>query len=313
MKILKIMMMIAVTLMGGTAITSCHHEEDTDALINPSNTASESQNGVQEEHSDNSTQVLDSINGIKVQIETLSKDIENTKGEFSDLSNRLDETKGSTNLSILIAWITAALALIAAVVAILKLYAIQKQADLTIDEIDVLRRKVSTFEQNLNSASSQKRPAYHGAREEYDSLNSRVADVERYVYNLTQYLNQQQQNTAQNTGQTGSRGRETEQTGYFGLPVKKSPTQAYFKEISDVTDHNTWFTVTVVNGIAKFKPVHDPKNISDMRSVDEIKPALEIRGEIPTHPTHMKVIKPGEAKKEGDRWFITQKAIIELS
>lgn len=302
---------MVVLIIGGMAMTGC---EDSNATNNPesvtTNGQPESQTGEKPLDSSEKKQVLDSINVLVSQIESLSKSQEANANNLDEVKKEISDLKGSSHLYDLISWVIAAISLLVAIIALIRLSSIQKRAN----DIGEIGQRVYSLEQKTNTVPVRTKTTSSGlSNSEYTSLTSRIYKIERQLERMNQGSAYEPQNAVMSNPVTEiRRSSVNEQSGYFGLPTQMSLTEAYFKRLSDIRESDSRFTVEVRNERAEFRPLEGTQYLNDLKSNDSIKMALDIQGCAPSEATQMKVILPGEAKKDGDRWIITKKATIAL-
>ena len=315
MKTLRTFIIMVVLIIGGMAMTGC---EDSNATNNPesvtTNGQSESQTGEKPLDSSEKKQVLDSINVLVSQIESLSKSQEANANNLVEVKKEISDLKGSSHLYDLISWVIAAIALLVAIIALIRLSSIQKRANRHRKDIGEIEQRVYSLEQKTNTVPVRTKTTSSGlSNSEYTSLTSRIYKIERQLERMNQGSAYEPQNAVMSSPVTEIRRPSVnEQSGYFGLSTQMSLTEAYFKRLSDIRESDSRFTVEVRNNRAEFRPLEGTQYLNDLKSNDSIKMALDFQGCAPSEATQMKVILPGEAKKDGDRWIITKKATIAL-
>lgn len=291
--------------------------EDSNAASNDqqttSNTQSESQSDVKHLDSNEKKQVLDSINVLVSQIEELSNSQETNTHKLDGITKEISNLKGPSHLYDLISWVIAAIALLVAVISLIKLNSVQKRANRHRKDINELEYRINSLEQKPNAVPVRSKTASSGLNNsEYTTLTSRIYKIERQLEKMNQSPIQEPQHVVQSALVSPENRFVNDQSGYFGLPTQMSLTEAYFKRLSDIRESDSRFTVVVRNDKAEFRPLEGTQYLNDLKSNDSIKMALDIDGCAPSEATQMKVILPGEAKKDGDRWIITKKATIAL-
>lgn len=314
MKTLRIFITMAVLIIGGMAMTGC---EDSNATNNPqtvtTNGQPESQAGEKPLDSSEKKQVLDSINVLVSQIETLSKSQETNTNKLDEVTKEMSDLKGSSHLYDLISWVIAAITLLVALISLMKLNSVQRRATRHRKDIGELEHRINTLEQKTNTVPVRNKTANSGlSNSEYTTLSSRIYKIERQLERMNQSPIQEPQHIVPSNPVSYEKHIVNNQSGYFGLPTQMSLTEAYFKRLSDIRESDSRFTVEVRNDRAEFRPLEGTQYLNDLKSNDSIKMALDFQGCAPSEATQMKVILPGEAKKDGDRWIITKKATIAL-
>ncbi len=311
MKTFRTIILVSTLLIGGMAFTGCEDNNVSNSqLATPTPKQSESQAEASPMDSSEKNQVLDSINALGLQIEKLTNEQENITSNLKTVSKEVSELKGSSHLFDLISWIVAAVALLVALITLIKLSSIQKRADPHRNDLMKLGQRISLLEQNPTQAKS----TYSGiSSNEYSSLISRISFIERQIDKMNQSQIAVPQNVVQNRPISDVlKDSTSEQNGYFGLPTQMSLTEAYFKKLSDIRESDSRFTVSVKDTKAEFRPLEGTQYLNDLKSNDAIKMALEIHGCAPSEANQMKVLMLGEAKKTDGRWIIIKKASIYL-
>lgn len=314
MKTLRTFIIMVVLIIGGMAMTGC---EDSNASNNPqtvtSNGQSESQAGEKPFDSSEKKQVLDSINVLVSQIEALSKSQVTNTNKLDEVTKEMSDLKGPSPLYDLISWVIAAIALLVALISLTKLNSVQRRATRHRKDIGELEHRINTLEKKTNTVPVRNKTANSGlSNSEYTSLSSRIYKIERQLERMNQSHIQEPQHEVPSNPVSYEQHLVNVQYGYFGLPTQMSLTEAYFKRLSDNRESDSRFTVEVRNDKAEFRPLEGTQYLNDLKSNDSIKMALDIQGCAPSEATQMKVILPGEAKKDGDRWIITKKTTIAL-
>lgn len=310
MKILRTII-IPTLFWGCMVFTGCEESNTSNSLQEHTVPQSE----VKSMDSKEKKQVMDSISVLTSQIEILSTRQESNTKNLNKVSKEVSDLKGASNLFDLISWVMAAIALLATIIALIKLNSIQKRSNKHRNEIGELERRISFLEQKNVSAPARTRSGYSEiSSSDYASLVSRINYIERQIDKFGQNSTQVHQNAVSTPPVLTPEIHQSnsDRLGYFGLPSQISLTEAYFKRLSDTRDSDSLFNVIVRDTKAEFTPIEGTQYLNEIKSNDDIKMALDIQGCAPSEATQMKVILPGEAKKDGNRWKITKKATIVL-
>ena len=165
-------MFMAILFIGGMSLTGC---EDSNASNNQQSTTNEQLTSTAGEKcmdSNEKQQVLDSISVLVSQIGTLS---ETNNNKLNAISKEIEDLKGASHLFDLISWIIAAIALLVAISAIIKLNSVQKRGDRHRNELGILEQRISILEQKTASSPIRAKSSYSGIiNSEYTSLASRI-------------------------------------------------------------------------------------------------------------------------------------------
>lgn len=299
-------------LVGGLILAGCDDDNKTgyvNSSVQPENTNEEGE-GIELEEN---MHVLDSINVLTSRLDTLGEAQRDNAQNIANIDKELSELKGASHLIDLISWIVAAIAVVLAVVSLVKLGSINGRANRHRKAIEEISSRIYILEQKSADIPARTKATYSGLNNsEYNILASRISKIERQLDKLSQDNTTAPQNVVQPRHLPNVQRFNNEQTGYFSLPAQMSLTEAYFKRLSDTRDSDSRFTVVVRDNNAEFKPIEGTQYLNEIKSNDAIKMALEIQGCLPTEANLMKVLMPGEAKKMDGRWVITKKATIYL-
>ena len=101
------------------------------------------------------------------------------------------------------------------------------------------------------------------------------------------------------------------QRGYFGQPTQAD--RGYFKSFLTTRDSEARFSAEEKNNVANFEPLLNSRaELETLLRTGAAKLAVDFEGCSLQEANQAKVIKPGVAKFEGNRWYITQKALVAL-
>lgn len=319
MKTLRNYIIIAVFIIGGMAMSGCEESDASNSqqVVN-TNEHSNSQAGEKSMDSKEKKDVLDSLNNVNNRVDELFAIIETQKSVIGKNQSNIDDIKKTSSISTLVSWTLAIISIILAILALIKAKSSNARAGRHREEIEKIKQSLMDLERNIaNSARTKNTSISTLSSRDYSDLSFRISKLERLY-------TQMQSSSTSTTEITGGRNYIPNQPnipsqpqipiqhGYFGLPTQMSLTEAYFKRLSDVRDSDSRFTVEVRNDKAEFRPLEGTQYLNDLKSNDAIKMALEFEGCAPSEATQMKVILPGVAQKDGDRWIITKKATIGL-
>ncbi len=328
MNTLKNLIIILSLFLGGVTITSCSDEDEYAAaaaaasdnnfpvsqpVIAPKDSTTQKQENTptQKQMQDS---ILNSISKLDTQVSGLLTEEKEVKDTIDQTQQEIKELKDSSNLKILIAWVIAVISLLTAIIALMSNNTLTKRVNRLRNDYNNLDQQVKLLNNQIAAAanSSRSRSSYAPANSnEYNNLSARISQLERQLNNPNLKNSTQQKQVVNNPNQASAPATPV-RTGYFELPTKKSETEGYFRRLLDTRDSDSRFSVEVRDNIADFKLLEGSLYFNDLRSSDAIKMAIELEGCAPSEATRMTTKRPGVAKKDGDRWDITQKAIIVL-
>ena len=247
--------------------------------------------------------VLDSINRINDQLVELNRKVSQQEGTIKD----------NTRISVIVILVTLVIAIVSLIIAILafvKVKGVIARSGRHRKEIEELKRSLSESEARYTNVARNRGSSDLRMRTgEYSDLSSRISKIEHQIELLTH----SNESNRECDGLIGTHQvSSNERHGFFGLPSKRSETEAYFKHLDECRNSDTRFQVNVRNGQAEFSLLEGAQYLNEIKSNDTIQMALDLHGCTRYEATHMKVLSPGEAKSVGDRWEITKKVKIEL-
>lgn len=312
----RIVIVTVILIIGGATVTSCDSgtaSHGMDARNAQPVVDSLSGGDTLREQS----QLLDSINALLVQIKELRETEGAHAAKLDNLSNEVGNIKGSSNVGALFCGAGVVISVLLSIIAFAKVKALKKRANRHRYDINQLDQELKNISANsVTSSGRVKSTSPTISRSEYSSLTSRIDELERQLNkDAIKHDPIMSSKAAVDDRKADAEALTSNHatTGFFGLPIQMSLTDAYFKRLSDNRETGSRFSAVVRNSGAEFKPLEGQQYLNDLRSNDAIKMALDIQGCAPSEATQMAVIMPGVAKKDGDRWIITKKATIVLS
>lgn len=193
----------------------------------------------------------------------------------------------------------AAVAVILALICLIRTINISKRIDRHRREIDELRHdKQSVSPTMVNNPSIPS---------DYNTLKKRVSDLENKLNKLLTTPNERpdvDREAPKPVVQTSTK------SGYFGTPINAS--EPYFKRLLNTRDSEARFTTEISGKRATYKPIELSSYIGTFVSTDAMRAAIEFSGCNPSEATSMTVVTPGTAEQRNDKWIITKKASIKL-
>lgn len=106
----------------------------------------------------------------------------------------------------------------------------------------------------------------------------------------------------------GLPGKKSE-TGYFGFPVPVS--NPYFQKLMTRKDGDALFSAQIDGKKATFAPIDSRQTFGTLVSNNTLRAAIDFSGDA-KNATTMTLEKSGEAELRGDYWYITKKAKVQL-
>lgn len=304
-------LLVLFVFIGGLLLTSC---EDEAAANNPNNRSiSESQETTtlttQGEVVSASSIYLAELDSMKHNIENLKKQIgesSNRADKYEDEIKNLKEQESSNKLYLLISIVLGIISLVIAIVALAKASKFNKRLDKHGNDIYNLKQ----------SADSRFAPTpRQNGSDDYYQLKSKLRILEDEVKAL-----KRAQNTSEEYRVSPYIPKPTPtpvsvvetQRGYFGQPTQAD--RGYFKSFLTTRDSEARFSAEEKNNVANFEPLLNSRaELETLLHTEATKLAVEFNGCSLQDANQAKVIKPGVAKFEGNRWYITQKALVALT
>lgn len=311
MKAFNIITVVLALFIGGLLLTSC---EDEAAANNPNNTSiSESQEpttpSTQGEVVSASSINLAELDSMKNNIEKLEKQIgesSNRADKYENDIKNLKEQESSNKMYLYISLILAIISIVIAIVALVKASKFNKRLDKHGNDIYNLK-------QSTDSRFAPT-PRQNGS-DDYYQLKSRLRILEDEVKALKRTKNAFDDNRVSpytpKPTPTPVPVVET-QKGYFGQPTQAD--RGYFRSFLTARDSEARFSAEEKNNVANFEPLLNSRaELETLLHTDAAKLAVDFQGCSLQEANQATVIKPGVAKFEGNRWYITQKALVALT
>lgn len=311
MKGFNIITVVLALFVGGLLLTSC---EDEAAANNPNNTSISESQGTTTPPTQGEVVSASSIN--LAELDSMKNNIENLNKQIGESSNRADkyedeiknrkEQDSSNKLCLLISLVLGIISLVIAIVALAKASKFNKRLDKHGNDIYNLKQ----------SADSRFAPApRQNGSDDFYQLKSRLRILEDEVKALKRTKNALDDNRVSpytpKPTPTPVPVEET-QKGYFGQPTQAD--RGYFRSFLTARDSEARFSAEEKNNVANFEPLLNTRaELETLLHTDAAKLAVDFEGCSLQEANQAKVIKPGVAKFEGNRWYITQKALVALT
>lgn len=311
MKAFNIITVVLALFIGGLLLTSC---EDEAAANNPTNTSiSESQ-----ETTTPTTQgkVVSASSINLVELDSMKNNIENLEKQVRESADCIDkyendiknlkEQESSNKMYLYISLILAIISIVIAIVALAKASKFNKRLDKHGNDIYNLK-------QSTDSRFAPT-PRQNGS-DDYYQLKSRLRILEDEVKALKRTKNAFDDNRVSpyipKPTPTPVPVVET-QKGYFGQPTQAD--RGYFRSFLTARDSEARFSAEEKNNVANFEPLLNSRaELETLLHTDAAKLAVDFQGCSLQEANQATVKKPGVAKFEGNRWYITQKALVALT
>lgn len=309
MKAFNIITVVLALFIGGLLLTSC---EDEAAANNPNNSSiSESEETTtpttQGEVISASSINLAELDSMKNNIENLEKQIGESSNRADKYENEIKNLKEQESSNTMYLYISLILAIISIVVAILVL----AKASKFNTRLDKHGNDIYNLKQSADSRFAPM-PRQNGS-DDYCQLKSRLRILEDEVKALKRTKNVFADNRVSpyTPKPTPVPVVET-QKGYFGQPTQAD--RGYFRSFLTARDSEARFSAEEKNNVANFEPLLNSRaELETLLHTDASKLAVDFEGCSLQEANQATVIKPGIAKFEGNRWYITQKALVALT
>ena len=310
---LKSIILIVTLFIGMISISGCKNESQSngegnnnpnssniESMMDPDTLSATKQNKI----------IWDSIANFDNRLKKLHLVISQQKASIEKNHSTIESLKRNSFLSILLAWIIAAVSIFTAVFALIKAKRALKLANKYHHNIEEFNDSLSRSENRVTDALRNNNTTLSRMSNlEYNMLSSRITKIEQQLNCPQKQVEPQQPPKSSDFPRSP---HPKKQTGYFGLPKKMSETEAYFRDLIGSRDSEARFEVIVTGETAEFRPLDGQRYLNDMQSNDTIKMALDIQGCPLSEASRMTVITPGNAKLTGGRWVITRNASIKL-
>lgn len=313
MKAFNIRTVVVTLFVGGLLLTSC--EDEAAPKNQDSSTPYNQETVTSTTRGEDAT--VSPIN--TAELDSMIHNIENLKKQVGECSNRVDkfeneiknlkEQESSNKLYLFISLILGIISIVIAIVALAKASKFNKRLDKHGNDIYNLKQ----------SSDSRFAPApRQNGSDDYYQMKSRLRVLEDEVKAL-----KRTKNTFDDSRVSPYTPKPTPtpipvvetQKGYFGQPTQAD--RGYFKSFLTTRDSEARFSAEEKNNVANFEPLLNTRaELVTLLRTDAAKLAVDFEcceGCSLQEANQAKVIKPGVAKFEGNRWYITQKALVALT
>ena len=245
-----------------------------------------------------SMQYLNAKNGQKSQLHQNTVDNEKTKTKIKEVQN--------LKFWIWFALSIGSLSFLFSIISLSRYASLNRRVEELCDKISYLKQKIENFPHYLQSTLKNSVPA------DYEKLKQRINELEKdkllnsnIVSNRPSVVSQNERkiNPTTSINQT--------KKGYFGNPIKE--TDPYFEYILSNKDSDARFCVKYDNLKAFFSPLEGSKYLGALTTSDNLRLAVEFTGCDPQNAVEMRTTCPGEAEFRNGNWYITKRAIVNLS
>lgn len=309
MKVFNIRTVVIALFAGGLLLASCEDEaapnnQNYPVVSDNHETTTSTAKGEDVTIEPTNTFELDSM---KHNIENLKKQIGDSSiraDKYEDEIKNLKEQESSNRLCLFISLVLGIISLVIAIVALAEASKFNKRLDKHGNDIYNLKQSADS---RFASASRQ------NGSDDYYQLKSRLRILEDEVKALKRTKNAFDDNRVSpyTPKPTPVPVVET-QKGYFGQPTQAD--RGYFRSFLAARDSEARFLAEKKNNIANFEPLLNSRaELETLLHTDAAKLAVDFEGCSLQEANQATVSKPGVAKFEGNRWYITQKALVALT
>lgn len=280
-----------MSLLVGLSLGSC--DKELPPLDNPAPT----ENGIDSTVTDINKAVIDTLSILKSKIETVSADSQQAIGEVENMQISISQQQSK------IKWLWVAIVCIGVLILVLFCICVH-----IYDREKRLRIEIRESKKDLKSRSSTpiSRP---------NALHTDKSEVEKIVKDfLKKELGQNGYNSStRHESRVEHVKDEVRQvkSGYFENPIPHQ--KPYFRRLLSSKDSDARFSVEISGDEAQFKPIQEQEYFLTMISDDYFEAAIEFRGcSKNENPSSMDIKRNGKAVRDGEKWVIKEKAIVEL-
>ena len=313
MKPIKILTIVIAVFIGGLLLSSCRDEANFNDLQD-----SPIQDNKETVTSTTKWEVgaVSSIN--QAELDAMKSILENLKKQVEESSNQADkheieienlkDQESSNRLCLLISIILGIISLVIGIIALLQVSKFSKR-------LNKLGNDIYNLKQSLDNRFSPSPMTRQNTSDDYYQLKSRLKILENEVKTLKRSKNTVDAGCASlYTPKPASAPIPVIETkkGYFGQPTWAE--RGYFTNFFTTRDSEARFSAKEKDNIAEFEPLLTSQaELGTLLCTEASKLAVEFKGCSPQEANQARVTTPGIAKFEGNRWYIIQKAIVDLS
>lgn len=311
MKAFNILTVVLALFVGGLLLTSCGDEA---AANNPNNTPTSESQETTTPPTQSEVASASSIN--LAELDSMKNNIENLKKQVCESTDRIDkyeneiknlkEQESGIKLYLLISLAVGIISLVIAIVSFVKASKFNKR--LNKHGNDIYNLKQSSDSRFAPVSRQNASDDFYQLKSWLKILEDEVKALKRpkspsYDDRISPYIPKQPSAPVPIV---------ESKKGYFGQPAQAD--RGYFKSFLTTRDSEARFSAEEKNNVANFEPLLSSRaELETMLHTDAAKLAVDFQGCSLQEATQATVVKPGVAKFEGNRWYITQKALVALT
>jgi len=173
-------------------------------------------------------------------------------------------------------------------------------------------KKLSKYRTRMDHHRSNIEQLESQLNEIRSSINSKISELSRKVHSLeSRPASKEPSNPSpKHTERPPLPVQTISKTGYFGATISGENGKGYFKKLLPIKNEEARFSAEIISETkAKFKPI---VTLSNIKSHDYMNLAIDFQGVSTFEAKDMDIRQPGIAEKNGEKWIITEKVLIEL-
>lgn len=293
----SILISLATSIVLSLSLTSCDNDKPRKGYDNRHNWTQEQDNPKTK------TIEKDSLESLQTKIEELSQQNKVSSDDIKKLQSSVKDLDG------LRFWIWISLGL-GGLALLLSIIAMGKSSSSkgAVEDIEESLKRIKLKLQNENHQPQQ--VSKNNSSNEVEQLKHRVGYLEIQLRQLSAALtpNRSKIPVPEPIMPSPQQGKK----GYFANPINGA--NPYFKKLLQYKEPEARFSAEISNKKAVFRPFDEAVYFNTYISfIDDYRAAIEFSGCDPKQATRMQIIKGGEAELRDGNWYITKKALVNLS
>lgn len=294
----SILISLATSIILSLSITSCDNDKPSKDYENRHNET--------QKHYSPKTKTIDkvSLESLQNKIEELSQQNEVSSDDIKKLQSSVKDLDGLRFWT----WISlglGGLALLLSIIAMGK----SSSSKGAVEDVEKSLKRIKLKLQNENHQPQQ--VSRNNSSNEVEQLKHRVWDLENQLRQLSATLTPNRLTTPVPEPIVPSPQQQGKK-GFFANPIKGAT--PYFKKLLQYKEPEARFSADITNNKAIFKPFEESVDFNTYISfIDDFRAAIDFSGCDPKQATSMRIIKGGDAELRDGKWYITKKALVNLS
>ena len=297
----SILISLATSIVLSLSLTSCDNDK-------PRKDYDNRHNWTQEQDSPKTKTIeKDSLESLQIKIEELSQQNEDSSDDIKKLQSSVKDLDG-LRFWMWISLSLGGLALLLSIIAMGK----SSSSKGAVEDVEKSLKRIKLKLQNENHQPQQ--VSRNSSSNEVEQLKRRVWELESQIRQISLSISSGTNHNRHSdpTPEPVSQPQQQVKKGYFANPINGA--NPYFKKLLQYKEPEARFSAEISNNKAIFRPFDEAVYFNTYISfIDDYRAAIEFSGCDPKQATRMQIIKGGDAELRDGNWYITKKALVNLS